>query len=103
MWQLGRGITLLRTAEDWRSAQPEVIEVDLATDPGWRLALLPGIGRGRAQRIVSARRDGDVPTALADLDAIPGIGPGTIARIQSTALVRVRVAGHPVDWAHERP
>lgn len=61
------------------------MEVDLNTATLRELAGLPGIGVGRARRILEDRdARGPFPT-LDALDRVPGIGPGTIARLRGAA------------------
>lgn len=50
------------------------------TDPWWKLAALPGIGRGKADRIVEFRKQ-HVLRRPGDLAQVRGIGPATVARI----------------------
>lgn len=57
------------------------------------LALLPGLGRTRAEAVVLDRvRNGPVPTVAA-LTRIPGIGPGTVAGLEPHAVVLGQPAG----------
>jgi hypothetical protein len=53
--------------------------LDANREPAEALALLPGIGPGRAAAIVAARP----LCSLADLDRIPGIGPATLRQLAS--------------------
>jgi competence protein ComEA len=59
------------------------------------LALLPGIGPRLAERIVAHRRSAPAPAfrTAEDLQAVPGIGPVTIARL------RVMLRFDPLDEA----
>jgi DNA uptake protein ComE-like DNA-binding protein len=74
--------------------------VDLARDPPWRLAFLPGIGPARARAIVRLRAGGGRLGVIADLEALPGVGPETVRRIAASCAAGglvVRVAGAPFD------
>lgn len=47
------------------------------------LRALPGIGRGRAQRVVAQRAERGGHLALADWTAIDGVGPTTVDRLRA--------------------
>ncbi len=59
--------------------------VDLNTATLRELAGLPGIGMTRARRILEDRDARGRYATLADLDRVPGIGPGTINRLRGVA------------------
>lgn len=66
-------------------AEGRAIDLNLATAAD--LALLPRIGPRLADRIVAARRERGGFRSVSDLDAIPGIGPRTLAEL--TPFLRV--------------
>jgi competence protein ComEA len=69
------------------------LPVDVARDPPWRLSLLPGIGRVRAEALVRDREANGPVESLDDLDRVPGIGRRTIDALASAgAVVRGRTA-----------
>jgi hypothetical protein len=80
---------------------PSAPVVDLAQDPPWRLALLPGIGMRRATEIAAGRRTRAI-TTVDDLARVPGIGRATVEGIATTRALRVRIAGRPVGCRDER-
>ncbi len=58
------------------------------TAPAWELTILPGIGEVRAQDIVTYRKSRATGpqsnggfSSMADLEAVPGIGPVTALRL----------------------
>jgi hypothetical protein len=61
--------------------------VDLDLAPGTELRLLPGIGEVRSGAIMELR---STRTGLqaSDLLQVPGIGAGTIARLDASGLIR---------------
>ncbi|MFO0840091.1 MAG: helix-hairpin-helix domain-containing protein [Phycisphaerae bacterium] len=64
------------------------------------LMLLPGIGARTAEQIIARRAAGDHPfRALADLDAVPRIGPATLARLQGN----LALPGRDSSDAEDRP
>lgn len=56
--------------------------LDPNTSPADSLALLPGIGPALAGRIVAARQQGVQFACARDLQAVRGIGPRTIERLE---------------------
>lgn len=76
----------------WKSNEKAIIplgvsRIDPNNAPWWELTVLPEIGPAIARRIVDYREskcsegDGFVFRSLADLDAVPGVGPRTLKRI----------------------
>ncbi len=79
----------LATATAPPSARPAAGEaplpaglVDPNTSPADSLCLLPGIGPALAARIVAARETGVHFARARDLQAVRGIGPRTVARLE---------------------
>jgi hypothetical protein len=89
--RLGTG--LRRAFAPGRVPPPPPLVVDLARDPAWRLALLPGIGPRHARAIVEDRRRRGPAREAADLLRVGGLGPATLARALAAVEVRVRVEG----------
>jgi competence protein ComEA len=73
------------------------INVNTASES--ELTGLPGIGPVKAEAIVKARTQNGPFKGLADLDAVPGIGPVTLANI--TPLVVFTADGKPAEAAPE--
>ena len=96
------GMARFRRAEERERIEASGVHplsVDLARDPAWRLALLPGIGPFRAQAIVEDRRRHGPPIRLRDLERIRGIGAETVRRLVRAPGLRVLLAGRPLDGA----
>lgn len=98
---LARGWRHARATGAERTPVPVELEVDLARDPAWRLALLPGLGPRRALEIVRARERFGPPRTLEALERVPTIGPLTLSRLRQARSVRVLLAGRPVGCRHE--
>ena len=88
----GRGVRPLEAAKGvrplgaraWLLGQP----LDLNRARVGDVALLPGIGRRRARDIVAtARRRGGF-RRIAEVDAVSGVGPKTVARLRRFVTVR---------------
>jgi predicted flap endonuclease-1-like 5' DNA nuclease len=76
------------------------LPVDVAHDPPWRLSLLPGIGRVRAEALVRDREANGPVASLDDLDRVPGIGRKTIAALTTAGAV---VGGRTASAASRPP
>lgn len=58
--------------------------VDLNTADAATLETLPGVGPATAEKIIAHRETVGPFTGLQDLDAVPGIGPAALARLQDS-------------------
>ena len=97
-----RGLARAVGPEARAGPPPAPLEIDVRTDPPWRLALLPGIGPLRAEAIIRDRERHGPPDTLEDLDRVPGIGPGTLQGLRSGRPARV-VFGDGPDPGEEAP
>jgi len=70
---------------------------ELATDGAERLAWLPGLGAGRAARLVRERPWLGVPLSPDTLALLPGIGEATVRE------VRAAIARWEALWIAQRP
>ncbi len=83
--------------------RPGLVAVDIARDPAWRLRLLPGVGRLRAEAILADRARLGPPQRLEDLGRVPGIGPGIVRGLANTPGLCVLLDGKPaLPCPHER-
>lgn len=79
--------------------------VDVNAAPAEELALLPGMGPARAQAVVAFRAEHGPFGALAELDAVPGIGAATLEGLRgrvvfgdvATPVTPVGCGTDPVD------
>jgi len=94
--QTATGISRAASRASHAGRPPMPVAVDLMRDPAWRLALLPGIGPGRAWHIVRDRVREPAYERVEDLRRVPGIGPRTVEGILHTQAVRVLLDGRPV-------
>ena len=102
LWFTGQVVVGAHRLVRREHAPPRPVTVDVVRDPAWRLTLLPGIGRARAWDIVRDRQRAPPYERLADLLRVPGIGPHTLRRLDTTRAVRVLLDGRPGGYVHER-
>ena len=76
--------------------------LDLATASAEDIARLPRVGLGLARAIVARRDAGGGFATLADLDAVPGVGPAVLAAIDSLVTVSDTVRRRPVGAGRGR-
>jgi competence protein ComEA len=62
----------------------------LATASAEELALIPGISRALAERLVEARTARGGFRSWAEVDQVQGVGPGRLARLQQYCLLSPR-------------
>lgn len=76
---------------DARAVEPPTpvkpARVNINTAPAAELELLPGIGPGLAQRIIEHRQRSGRFRTVAELDKVKGIGPRTIERLRPLVSV----------------
>jgi competence protein ComEA len=63
------------------------VRIDLNRATAAELESLPAVGPRRAQAIISDREERGPFRSIEDLDRVPGIGNGTIARIRGYLIV----------------
>lgn len=90
-----RFLSLLFAGLIWTLTAIAGVNVNTATEA--ELTQLPGIGPAKAAAIVQHRTQNGPFASLADLDAVSGIGPATLANI--TPLVQFSKDGKPVAAA----
>ena len=90
-----RFLSLLFAGLIWTLTAIAGVNVNTATEA--ELTQLPGIGPAKAAAIVQHRTQNGPFGSLADLDAVSGIGPATLANI--TPLVQFSKDGKPVAAA----
>lgn len=79
MMEVGPVHSLL--AEALETPAPPPVNINRASAA--ELAVLPGIGEALAERIVAYREENGLFASVDGLDAVPGIGEGKLAAIQS--------------------
>lgn len=86
MWTLAQAVRVLAAGLDRHATLPRAPVVPHRIDPDRaslpELRLLPGIGPERAEAIVLERVRGGPFGSAEALERVPGIGPGTIARVR---------------------
>ena len=90
-----RFLSLLFAGLIWTLTAIAGVNVNTATEA--ELTQLPGIGPAKAAAIVQHRTQNGPFGSLADLDAVSGIGPATLANL--TPLVQFSKDGKPVAAA----
>jgi DNA uptake protein ComE-like DNA-binding protein len=98
---------LRRLHHDSLPAATQPVDLDVATAE--QIASLPWIGRAQATRIVADRQAHGPFGSLEGLQRVPGIGPGTAARLQPfvtfslTPRLGSTVERRPRTWVRRRP
>lgn len=70
------------------AAAPAVTRVNVNTADVMALTALKGVGEKKAQAIIAYRKAHGAFTSLEQLEAVPGIGPGIIARNKHLIVFR---------------
>lgn len=73
------------------------VAINPNTDPWWKLASLPRIGKSRALQIIAARHEDGTPAFRipADLEQVHGIGPATVQAIAPYLVFEGELSGPP--------